>query len=177
MSRPKRSDPIGPISPVVDGKERLHWLTESVTGVTVHMPGVGTCSRLTRSKRTENTVPSLTNRNFSVIVIICPRNNITQAGYAHYKFCHNYISYNLGEWTVIRWKAMGYGVHFWSHGNGSLSGIGHPAHPASLWGTVAQRLERATDNRVVAGSNPTETVWKLWQFALRYFASVIRKRH
>ena len=29
---------------------------------------------------------------------------------------------------------------------------------------MAQRLERTTDNRVVAGSNPTEAVWKLWQF-------------
>ena len=28
-----------------------------------------------------------------------------------------------------------------------------------LWGAVAQRLERATDNRVLTGSNPTETVW------------------
>ena len=26
---------------------------------------------------------------------------------------------------------------------------------------MAQRLERATDNRVVAGSNHTEAVWKL----------------
>ena len=31
---------------------------------------------------------------------------------------------------------------------------------------MAQWLERATDNRVVAGSNPTETAWKLWQFPL-----------
>ena len=31
-----------------------------------------------------------------------------------------------------------------------------------LWGAVAQWLERATDNRVVAGSNPTEAVWNLW---------------
>ena len=29
------------------------------------------------------------------------------------------------------------------------------------WGAVAQWLERATDNRVVAGSNPAEAVWKL----------------
>ena len=29
---------------------------------------------------------------------------------------------------------------------------------------MAQWLERATDNRVDAGSNPTETAWKLWQF-------------
>ena len=28
-------------------------------------------------------------------------------------------------------------------------------------GVVAQWLERATDNRVVAGSNPAEAVWKL----------------
>ena len=33
-------------------------------------------------------------------------------------------------------------------------------------GVVAQRLERSTDNRMVAGSNPTEAVWKLWQFPL-----------
>ena len=44
-------------------------------------------------------------------------------------------------------------------------------------GAVAQRLERATDNRVVADSNPTEAVWKLWQFPLPHFASVFRKRH
>ena len=28
---------------------------------------------------------------------------------------------------------------------------------------MAQWLERATDYRVVAGSNPAEAVWKLWQ--------------
>ena len=44
-------------------------------------------------------------------------------------------------------------------------------------GAVAQWLERATDNRVVAGSNPNEAVWKLWQFPLPHFASVFRKRH
>ena len=48
---------------------------------------------------------------------------------------------------------------------------------AQLWGAVAQWLERATDNRVVAGSNPAEAVWKLWQFPLPHFASVFRKRH
>ena len=41
---------------------------------------------------------------------------------------------------------------------------------------VAQWLESATDNRVVAGSNPAEAVWKLWQFPLPHFASVFRKR-
>ena len=30
----------------------------------------------------------------------------------------------------------------------------------------AQWLERATDNPVVAGSNPAEAVWKLWQSPL-----------
>ena len=49
-----------------------------------------------------------------------------------------------------------------------------------LWkimvGAVAQWLERATDNREVAGSNPAEDVWKLWQFPLPHFASVFRKR-
>ena len=44
-------------------------------------------------------------------------------------------------------------------------------------GAVAQWIERATDNRVVARSNPTETAWKLWQFPLPHFASVFRKRH
>ena len=44
------------------------------------------------------------------------------------------------------------------------------------WGAVAQWIERATDNRVVARSNPTETAWKLWQFPLPHFASVFRKR-
>ena len=43
---------------------------------------------------------------------------------------------------------------------------------AIQWGAVAQWLERATDNRVVAGSNPAEAVWKLWQFPLPHFASV-----
>ena len=33
-------------------------------------------------------------------------------------------------------------------------------------GAMAQWLEWATDNRVVAGSNPAEAVWKLWQFPL-----------
>ena len=41
-----------------------------------------------------------------------------------------------------------------------------------MWGAVAQWLERATDNRVVAGSNPAEAVWKLWQFPLPHFAPV-----
>ena len=46
------------------------------------------------------------------------------------------------------------------------------------WGAVAQWLERATDNRVVAGSNPAEADWKLWwQFPLPHFASVFRERH
>ena len=47
----------------------------------------------------------------------------------------------------------------------------------SKWGAVAQWIERATDNRVVARSNPTETAWQLWQFPLPHFASVFRKRH
>ena len=42
---------------------------------------------------------------------------------------------------------------------------------------MAQWLEHATDNRVVAGSNPAEAVWKLWQFPLTHFASVFRERH
>ena len=33
-----------------------------------------------------------------------------------------------------------------------------------LWCAVAQWLERATDDRVVAGSNPAEAVWKLGNF-------------
>ena len=33
-----------------------------------------------------------------------------------------------------------------------------------MWGAVAQWLERTTDDRVVAGTNPTEAAWKLWQF-------------
>ena len=44
-------------------------------------------------------------------------------------------------------------------------------------GAVVQWLERPTDNRVIAGSNPAEAVWKLWQFPLPHFASVFRKRH
>ncbi len=42
------------------------------------------------------------------------------------------------------------------------------------WGAVAQWIERANDNRVVAGSNPAEAVWKLWQFPLLHFASKYR---
>ena len=42
---------------------------------------------------------------------------------------------------------------------------------------VAQWLERATDNRAVAGSNPTEAAWKLWQFPFPHIASVFSKRH
>ena len=38
----------------------------------------------------------------------------------------------------------------------------------AMWGTVAQWLERATDNRVVMGSNPTEAAWEVWQFALHH---------
>ena len=48
-----------------------------------------------------------------------------------------------------------------------------------ILGTVAQwleracsRLERATDDRVVLGSNPTEAAWKLWQFTLLHFPGV-----
>ena len=46
--------------------------------------------------------------------------------------------------------------------------------PLPKWGAAAQWLERATDNRVVADSNPTEADWKLWQFPLPHFASVFR---
>ena len=55
--------------------------------------------------------------------------------------------------------------------------IRHPMKLDYYWGAVAQRLERATHNRVVAGSNPTEDVWKPWQFPLPHFASVFQKRH
>ena len=48
-------------------------------------------------------------------------------------------------------------------------------HFNCLWGAVVQWLERATDNRVVAGSIPAEAVWKLCQFPLPHFASVFRK--
>ena len=48
---------------------------------------------------------------------------------------------------------------------------------AFIWGAVARWLERAIDNLVVAGLNPAEAVWKLWQFPLPHFASVFRKRH
>ena len=34
------------------------------------------------------------------------------------------------------------------------------------WGTVAQLLERTTDDRVVAASNPTGAAWKLWAASL-----------
>ena len=46
-----------------------------------------------------------------------------------------------------------------------------------LWyysGAAAQWLEPATDDRVVAGSNPTEAAWKQ---SAPHFASVFRKRH
>ena len=42
---------------------------------------------------------------------------------------------------------------------------------------MAQSFEHVTDDRVVVGSNPTEAVWKLWQFPLPHFASVFRKSH
>ena len=45
-----------------------------------------------------------------------------------------------------------------------------------VWGAVAQWLERTTDDRVVAGSNPVEAAWKLCQFPLPHFASVFRMR-
>ena len=51
--------------------------------------------------------------------------------------------------------------------------VGCPCKVANhLWDAVAQWLERATDNRMVAGSNPAEAVWKLWQFPLPHFAIV-----
>ena len=44
-------------------------------------------------------------------------------------------------------------------------------------GAVAQWLERATDDRVVAGSSPADAAWKLCQFPFPHFASVFRKRN
>ena len=44
-----------------------------------------------------------------------------------------------------------------------------------LWGAVAQWLERATDDRVVMGSNLTDAAWKLWQLPLPHFAIVFQK--
>ena len=44
------------------------------------------------------------------------------------------------------------------------------------WGAVAKRLECATDDRVLIGSNPAEAVRKVLQFHLPHFASVFRKR-
>ena len=72
----------------------------------------------------------------------------------------------MAHWSGARWlTGVGRG--------GSLpldSGVGRGG---SDW------LDRATDNRVVGGSNPTEAVWELpnWQFPLPCFASVFRKRH
>ena len=41
------------------------------------------------------------------------------------------------------------------------------------WVTVAQCLEHMTDDRVVAGSNPTGAAWKLWAATLAiYFTSL-----
>ena len=45
------------------------------------------------------------------------------------------------------------------------------------WSAAAQWLELATDDRVVAGSNPTGAAWKLKQVRLPHLASVFRKRH
>ena len=39
------------------------------------------------------------------------------------------------------------------------------------WGAVAQWLERATDDQVVAGSNHNEAAWKLWHFPLPHFSN------
>ena len=41
---------------------------------------------------------------------------------------------------------------------------------------MAQWLERAIDNRVVVGSNPTGAAWKLGQFPLPHIACVFLKR-
>ena len=41
------------------------------------------------------------------------------------------------------------------------------------WGAMAQWLERAADDRVVAGSNHTETARKLWQFPLPDFTKCL----
>ena len=52
----------------------------------------------------------------------------------------------------------------------------HQAVVPKRLGAVAQRLERATDDCVVAGSNPTEAAWKLFcQFPLPDFPSVFRR--
>ena len=36
---------------------------------------------------------------------------------------------------------------------------------------LSQWLEHATDDRVVADTNPTDAAWKLWQFPLPHFAN------
>ena len=76
----------------------------------------------------------------------------------------------VGRGGSLEWGAVG---HWSREGRGSsltATGVGRGG---SDW------LDRATDNRVVAGSNPTEAVWELpnWQFPLPCFASVFRKRH
>ena len=42
---------------------------------------------------------------------------------------------------------------------------------------VAQWLERTTDDRVVAGSNPTDAASKLYQIRFPHVASVFRMRY
>ena len=88
---------------------------------------------------------------------------------------------------VGRCGSLGWGaVAHWSGAGGSLE-WGAVAHwsgvrwltPTGVGRGGSDWLDRATDNRVVAGSNPTEAVWELpnWQFPLPCFASVFRKRH
>ena len=46
-----------------------------------------------------------------------------------------------------------------------------------MWGTVAQWLERANDDRVVAGSNPSGAASKLGQVRILHIACVFRMRN
>ena len=73
---------------------------------------MGMCSRLTRSKSTENTVPSLTNRTFSVIVIIMSEDQYytgTATGRSGREgLSHNLVDGNL--WGVYIYEVIGTGV-------------------------------------------------------------------
>ena len=54
-------------------------------------------------------------------------------------------------------------ITMWRHAHQSWVRVAPTSDDTSVI-TVVQRLERATDSRVVAGSNTTETAGKLWQF-------------
>ena len=81
------------------------------------------------------------------------------------------------EWTS-EWCLMAY-VRRKSSRVLTQAHFGAPQRPCEhRFGKVGPcgSVVRLRDCRVFAGSNPTGTAWKLWQFTLPHFASVFRKR-